>query len=244
MAENSLSRDHSFDNRSVNLRPIRGDMSRDDSHDFSQIKDAGRETTTGPTRNGFKRRKVLRSGSREADTSLVHLIFPGASEAISTQPLALPKIEYEPFQKSTFSKAEMPPQPPKKQKEKAVKRVKPESASSIGSGDDEESRKAKQERNRVCARECRKRKKMYLENMEAQVKALREELMECRKELARYKAKEQEGVLARFNDTQLLSDAFRKVEINTGKGKGGENNPKELLKQYMVSCYSYGGIII
>ncbi len=51
------------------------------------------------------------------------------------------------------------------------KRTGPERVGSQGSeeSESEDVRKVKQERNRICAKECRKRKKQYMENMEAQV---------------------------------------------------------------------------
>lgn len=61
--------------------------------------------------------------------------------------------------------------------------------------------KIKLERNRISARECRIRKKIYVANLEQQMKELKLELNQCRKELHEYKTKEQQQVFANFFNT-------------------------------------------
>jgi len=122
-------------------------------------------------------------------------------------------------------------------KKSAIKRIKPEKAfatySPIHSDDDEESKKTKQERNRLCARECRLRKKVYLESMEAQVKILRKELAECRKELEKYKEQANEKILEKNNIMQKAIDPFKKF-LEENKETKTEIYARDLIKNYIV----------
>jgi molecular chaperone GrpE (heat shock protein) len=70
-----------------------------------------------------------------------------------------------------------------------------EDEGSSGSGAGESTKgpkKAKKERNRESARECRKRKKQYVESLEKQVKDLTEELAQCKKETETLKSRAQQ----------------------------------------------------
>ena len=89
--------------------------------------------------------------------------------------------------------------------------------------------KVKLERNRICARECRMRRKEQIKNMESQLKELRIELDICRKELNKYKEKEEQNYFSYFD----VKDAFpvpEKPDLNVKEG----NNAKKLLNNDIV----------
>jgi len=87
---------------------------------------------------------------------------------------------------------------------------------------------AKQERNRVCARECRLRKKLYLEKIEKENKMFRKQIAKYRKELNIYKAKEEARLISDVNINEMISDSIEKLRTDN-------NNTKELLDNYIVS---------
>lgn len=91
-------------------------------------------------------------------------------------------------------------------------------------------RNEKQERNRVCARECRLRKKLYLENIEKENKMLKNEIIKYRKELSVYKAKEEAGLLATLNIDAIIEHSFDKLK--TALSSAG--SAKEVYNNYMV----------
>jgi hypothetical protein len=86
----------------------------------------------------------------------------------------------------------------------------------------------KQERNRVCARKCRLRKKLHLENIEKENKILRAEVIKYRKELNTYKTKEEAGLLGSLSINTIKSETVEKLKARTTA------NSKELLNNYMV----------
>lgn len=97
---------------------------------------------------------------------------------------------------------------------------------------DDLTEQAKLERNRICARECRERKKVYLKSLELQIKDLQKEVQECRKELNKYKQKEQEEFFTQFNNQgaplNYLNPAITNItEIST-------NNRLELDKYIVI----------
>jgi len=87
---------------------------------------------------------------------------------------------------------------------------------------------AKQERNRVCARECRLRKKLYLERIEKENKMFRKQIAKYRKELNIYKAKEEARLISDVNINEIITDSIEKLRTDN-------NNTKELLDNYIVS---------
>jgi len=91
------------------------------------------------------------------------------------------------------------------------------------------SEKDKLERNRICARECRKRKKIYVKGLELEIKNLRSELVECRKELSRYKLKEQEKFFSQFNMDMELPENPEPTIVDKQLASS-----KRLIKKYIV----------
>jgi hypothetical protein len=91
--------------------------------------------------------------------------------------------------------------------------------------------KTKLERNRISARECRIRKKLYMVNLEQQIKSLRMELHECRRELNEYKTREQQRLFTEFRTQQLnlenLDPKFTERADNLTNRK--------ILESYIVS---------
>jgi len=87
----------------------------------------------------------------------------------------------------------------------------------------------RQERNRVCARKCRLRKKMYLQNIEKENRMLKNEIIKYRKELNTYKAKEEAGLLGSLTINTMKSEAIEKLKVRDTV------NAKELLNSYMVN---------
>eukprot|EP00826_Nyctotherus_ovalis_P018272 TRINITY_DN15453_c0_g1_i11.p2 TRINITY_DN15453_c0_g1~~TRINITY_DN15453_c0_g1_i11.p2 ORF type:complete len:135 (-),score=32.96 TRINITY_DN15453_c0_g1_i11:788-1192(-) len=95
---------------------------------------------------------------------------------------------------------------------------------------DQMSRNEKQERNRVCARKCRLRKKLYLENIEKENRELKNEIIKYRKELSAYKAKEEAGLLASLNIDAMIEHSFERFK--TALSSAGST--KEVHINYMV----------
>jgi hypothetical protein len=91
------------------------------------------------------------------------------------------------------------------------------------------SEKDKLERNRICARECRKRKKMYIKSLELQMKSLKSELIECRRELSTYKLKEQEKFFGQFSVKMELPETPNPTVPDKQIA-----NSKRLIKKYIV----------
>lgn len=91
--------------------------------------------------------------------------------------------------------------------------------------------KMKLERNRISARECRLRKKMYVANLEHQIKDLKLELNQCRKELREYKTKEQQQLLTNFKTSEVTLE-----NLNPSFTKEDEkSNTRNQLNSYFVS---------
>lgn len=118
---------------------------------------------------------------------------------------------------------------------RSLKRLKPE--------DDSESptislmEKDKLERNRICARECRRRKKIYVKNLEQQIKNLKNELVECRRELSSYKVKEQEEFFSQFNMEEVLGETS-----GPAIAEKALTNSKRLIKKHLVTFLVLSGI--
>lgn len=96
----------------------------------------------------------------------------------------------------------------------------------------ESTEKERLERNRISARECRRRRKHYLQKLETQVKELKDELTICRRQLSIYKVKEQ----------QELFRSYNKQDIHTKDPTSNlENQPnvtsKRLMKKYIVIAF-------
>lgn len=87
----------------------------------------------------------------------------------------------------------------------------------------------KQEKNRLCARKCRMKKKEYVKNLEDEIERLRNELSECRKELCEYKNKEKDEFASQF---PKLETPIKDTKINSGDAI--RIKPKKILKEYMV----------
>lgn len=107
-----------------------------------------------------------------------------------------------------------------------MKRFSPElyDLESLDLGSDK--KKAKQERNRISARECRERRKTHIKTMENQIKTLKQELLECKKELSQYKMnKEKEEV-----GLEILNG----VEELLGSDISAKKNNKTALQNYIV----------
>jgi hypothetical protein len=103
--------------------------------------------------------------------------------------------------------------------------ISPNNEQSLGMG--KVSKDVKQERNRICARECRLRKKLHLENMEKENRMLRKEIARCCKELSMYKAKEEAGLISDVNINAIITNSIDKLKTDN-------NNTKELFDNYMV----------
>lgn len=86
----------------------------------------------------------------------------------------------------------------------------------------------KQERNRICARKCRLRKKIYLESIEKENRILKDEIIRYRKELNAYKAKEEAELLKNLSINTIKTDSIEKLKTNSTA------TPKEMLHNYMV----------
>lgn len=89
----------------------------------------------------------------------------------------------------------------------------------------------KQERNRVCARKCRLRKKMYLETIEKENRDLKDEIVKYRKELNAYKAREEAGLLNNLSINAIKTDYLEKLRTNNTA------TAKEMLHNYMVTQF-------
>lgn len=85
----------------------------------------------------------------------------------------------------------------------------------------------KLERNRICARECRRRKKIYVKSLEQQIKSLKNELIECRRELSSYKYEEQKKCFDQLNMESILPD-------NPTLADKQMANSKRLITKYIV----------
>ena len=174
-----ISLDHSFKSESI---PVRDNYrqnwdihvpSRDPSPPLQECCD---ELMASPYIN---RRKFALS--EPSDTSLC-MALPILIPSTCTAPAKLPDLNIQlqdcrckmedPGLTEIKPKTASTPAPSTK-KQKGVKRTIPEPPTIEqfleGEGD-EDTRRARQERNRMCARECRRRKKVYMENMESQVK--------------------------------------------------------------------------
>lgn len=93
--------------------------------------------------------------------------------------------------------------------------------------------KTRLERNRKSARECRMRKKMYVKNLEIQIKCLQRQLLECQKELNNYKVKEQQSFFAQFNNQDIPKiDPDSSTSYET-------SNSRQSLNNYIVMYYKY-----
>ena len=91
--------------------------------------------------------------------------------------------------------------------------------------------KVKLERNRICARECRMRKKEYVKQMEIKIKRLQNEIVECHKELNKYKNREQQSFFNQINMKEVDPN-----DIDIDMGDQGSPNSKKLLNDYIVWC--------
>jgi hypothetical protein len=97
----------------------------------------------------------------------------------------------------------------------------------------------KQERNRVCARECRKRKKQYMNRLEDEVRLLKQELLTCKKELEILKSKQRLGLFGEYGflkqnqnmKDKILEDAKIAIESN------GYEKQKNVLESIKVIPY-------
>jgi hypothetical protein len=109
-----------------------------------------------------------------------------------------------------------------------------ESSDSHPEGNTKGKKKAKKERNRTSARECRKRKKQYVESLENQVKQLTEQLSASKKEIEVLKYKMQQG----YTDTcSVIKDLNEKRgEILNGVKKIiEEGHPDKMLFDYLLA---------
>ena len=192
--DNEVSLDHSFNSQSVSFhdcsrRPLAPISLEDASPDASPTFRENRERSAKAFHvNGHKRRKVLRSSFAELPPeNSTSLLFPGSAEnraAILAELKEEEEVrevkEAKELAQGVPSKTEPEQTPQDSSQEfnmpssmeagRGAKRPSPEKSSiELLADADEETKKAKQERNRVCARECRKRKKQYLETVESQV---------------------------------------------------------------------------
>ncbi len=156
------------------------------------------------------------------------LAGPSESFPETLFPLSVPLVPMVKAQ-TAVSQADARPDEVQKDDRSPRKRKGPEEEPDAEESEGE--RRAKQERNRVCARECRKRKKQYMETMEEQVKVLRTELAECRKELAVLRAKEQQGLFSQFSVLQYLDDMGKQFAASADRPAG---NTKDILQKYIV----------
>ena len=258
VSEKSFFRDNSHDGQCISQRhhAYARDISGESfHHDFPDRSSSGPHSDKKKTIS----RKISRNNSREVpmNNNSIHYLFTTTSETLQ-QESVFKKDDPESgnhkekedshyyYDKLQPDKSPASATSPRKYVRSGIKRVKPEDNSEgikldslIESGSDEETKKTKQERNRVCARECRKRRKQYLESIEGQVQQLREELVACRRELQRYKAREQEGLLSQFsNNDSLLSESIKELEKEAQGNEGADTIARNYLQRYIVYSYA------
>lgn len=186
--DDEVSLDHSFNSQSVSYRdcfrrPLAPIPLEDATPDASPTCRANRgRRSKAVYTNGRKRKKVLRSSFTELrPESPASLLFPGGAESQAASQMVVKEeeeakesaqgvsLKLEPDLTPQDSSQELD-RPSAKEAGRGVKRSSPEKPpTELPADADEETKRAKQERNRVCARECRKRKKQYLESVESQV---------------------------------------------------------------------------
>jgi len=91
--------------------------------------------------------------------------------------------------------------------------------------------KMKLERNRISARECRTRKKIYIANLEQEVKNLKMELYECKRELNEYKTKEQQRLFTGLKTQQVILENLDPKFTE----KASNLTNKKILENYIVN---------
>jgi hypothetical protein len=91
--------------------------------------------------------------------------------------------------------------------------------------DTEDGTKDKKEKNRLSARECRKRKKQYIESLEGEISLQKEEIRKCKEIIEEYKEKE----LQLTNENKMLLNVLNKINID----------PEELRGRYLPQmCFA------
>eukprot|EP00826_Nyctotherus_ovalis_P048845 TRINITY_DN5800_c0_g1_i1.p1 TRINITY_DN5800_c0_g1~~TRINITY_DN5800_c0_g1_i1.p1 ORF type:complete len:276 (-),score=45.90 TRINITY_DN5800_c0_g1_i1:81-908(-) len=88
--------------------------------------------------------------------------------------------------------------------------------------------KIKLERNRISARECRMRKKIYVTNLEEQIKNLKKELQECRRELSGFKQREEHHLFGQLSIQDLTQESFNPLSASPDNKK---------LRVHIVTAY-------